>query len=160
MSVPTWCQRGAAGAHPERVMPVARADVGLVSSAPVRIPFACASGSMNVREQTGVVHDLPRARQLLRLEFGSRVEFENPSLEYRRLFSELLGTFFLVLAAAGGGILHAKGQISLAAAVVAPALMVMGVILFMGAISGAHLNPGVSIAFAVRHDFPWRRVPG
>ena len=38
--------------------------------------------------------------------------------------------------------------------------MVMAIILFMGAVSGAHLNPGVSIAFALRRDFPWRRVPG
>ena len=38
--------------------------------------------------------------------------------------------------------------------------MVMGIILFMGAVSGAHLNPAVSIAFATRGDFPWRRVPG
>jgi aquaporin Z len=36
----------------------------------------------------------------------------------------------------------------------------MAVILFMGATSGAHLNPAVSIAFAARGDFPWRRVPG
>ncbi len=94
------------------------------------------------------------------LEFGSRDEFDDPSLEYRRLFSELLGTFMLVLVAAGGGILHAQGQISLAAAVVAPGLMVLAIILFMGAVSGAHLNPAVSLAFAVRGDFPWRRVPG
>jgi aquaporin Z len=45
------------------------------------------------------------------------------------------------------------------ARVVAPGLMVMAVILFMGAVSGAHLNPAVSIAFAVRGDFPWKRVP-
>ena len=38
--------------------------------------------------------------------------------------------------------------------------MVMAVILFMGAVSGAHLNPAVSIAFALRRDFPWKRVPG
>jgi aquaporin Z len=30
----------------------------------------------------------------------------------------------------------------------------------MGAVSGAHLNPAVSLAFAARGDFPWRRVPG
>jgi aquaporin Z len=101
-----------------------------------------------------------RARYRLALGYGSATEFWDPRLEYRRLFSELLGTFLLVLAAAGGGLLHAKGQVSLSAAVVAPALMVMGVILFMGAISGAHLNPVVSVAFAVRGDFPWRRVPG
>ena len=38
--------------------------------------------------------------------------------------------------------------------------MVMAIILFMGKVSGAHLNPAVSIAFSLRRDFPWRRVPG
>src|ERR1700689_3743831 len=102
----------------------------------------------------------PRSRHLLMLEFGDRKDFDDPRLEWRRLFSELLGTFFLVLVAAGGGLLHAKGQISLPAAVVAPGLMVMAIILFMGAISGAHLNPAVSLAFALRGDFPWKRLPG
>jgi aquaporin Z len=102
----------------------------------------------------------PRTRHLLALEFGSKAQFDDPSLEWRRLFSELLGTFMLVTVAAGGGILHGEGQISLAAAVVAPGLMVMAIILFMGAVSGAHLNPAVSLAFALRGDFPWKRVPG
>ena len=89
-------------------------------------------------------------------------DFNDPHQEWRRLFSELLGTFFLVLAAAGGGMMsHAfPGVISHGAAVVAPALTVMAIILFMGKISGAHLNPAVSIAFALRRDFPWWRVPG
>jgi aquaporin Z len=94
------------------------------------------------------------------LEFGSRQAWDDPKLEWRRLFSELLGTFLLVLVAAGGGLLHAEGQISLASAVVAPGLMVLAIILFMGGVSGAHLNPAVSLAFAMRSDFPWRRVPG
>lgn len=105
-------------------------------------------------------HDPERARRRWLLTFGSLGEFQDPRLEYRRLFSEMLGTFMLVLVAAGGGIMHAEGHISLAAAVVAPGLMVMAIILFMGAVSGAHLNPVVSIAFALRGDFPWRRVPG
>jgi aquaporin Z len=100
-----------------------------------------------------------RVRSRLKLEYGSRDEFEDPRFAYRRLFAEGLGTFLLVLAAAGGGILHGKGQISLSAAVVAPGLTVMAVILFMGAVSGAHLNPVVSIAFAMRRDFPWYHVP-
>jgi aquaporin Z len=89
-------------------------------------------------------------------------DFNNPRQEWRRLFSELLGTFFLVLAAAGGGMMgHAfPGVISHGAAVVAPALTVMAIILFMGKVSGAHLNPAVSVAFAMRRDFPWWRVPG
>jgi aquaporin Z len=102
----------------------------------------------------------PRSRHLLMLEFGDRKDFDDPRLEWRRLFSEMLGTFFLVLVAAGGGLLHAKGQIGLAPAVVAPGLMVMAIILFMGAVSGAHLNPVVSLSFALRGDFPWKRLPG
>jgi aquaporin Z len=102
----------------------------------------------------------PRTHHVLMLEFGDREDFDDPRREWRRLFSELLGTFALVLAAAGGGLLHAKGQISLAAAVVAPGLTVTAIILFMGAVSGAHLNPAVSLAFALRGDFPWKRVPG
>ena len=101
-----------------------------------------------------------RVRHRLQLEFGSREEWDDPALEFRRLFAELFGTFLLVMVAAGGGVLHAKGQISLAAAVVSPGLMVMAIILFMGAVSGAHLNPGVSLAFALRRDFAWRRAPG
>src|SRR5690349_24263381 len=89
-------------------------------------------------------------------------DFQDPSQEWRRLFSELLGTFFLVLVAAGGGMMGQAfpDTISRTAAVVAPGLMVMGIILFMGKVSGAHLNPAVSFAFALRGDFPWRRVPG
>jgi len=98
---------------------------------------------------------------LASLEFTRR-NFDNPALEWRRLFSEVLGTFLLVIVAASRKTINAvsNGQISRAAAVTAPGLMVLAVILFMGAVSGAHLNPAVSIAFAVRGDFPWRRVPG
>jgi aquaporin Z len=89
-------------------------------------------------------------------------DFQDPSQEWRRLFSELYGTFFLVLVAAGGGMMGQAfpGTITRTAAVVAPGLMVMAIIMFMGKISGAHLNPAVSIAFGLRGDFPWRRVPG
>jgi aquaporin Z len=89
-------------------------------------------------------------------------DFQDPSQEWRRLFSELFGTFLLVLVAAGGGMMGQAfpNTISRTAAVVAPGLMVMAIILFMGKVSGAHLNPAVSIAFWLRGDFPWRRVPG
>ncbi len=89
-------------------------------------------------------------------------DFWDNSYEARRLFSELLGTFFLVLVAVGGGMVNAKfggNAVPYGARVVAPALMVMAIILFMGTVSGAHLNPAVSIAFAARGDFPWWRVP-
>ena len=92
----------------------------------------------------------------------NRKSFDDPRLEWRRLFAEVLGTFFLVVVAAGAGVVDAvsPGSVSRVAAVVAPGIMVMAIILFMGAVAGAHLNPVVSIAFAARGDFPWRRVPG
>ena len=87
--------------------------------------------------------------------------FDDPSQEWRRLCAEVFGTFFLVLVAAGGPMIgHSiPGSVGRAAAVVAPGLMVMAVILFMGKVSGAHLNPVVTLAFSLRSDFPWRRVP-
>jgi len=90
-------------------------------------------------------------------------DFWDESYKWRRLFAELLGTFLLVLVAVGGGMVNARfggHAVPADARVVSPALMVMAIILFMGGVSGAHLSPAVSLAFALRHDFPWRRVPG
>jgi aquaporin Z len=104
---------------------------------------------------------LPIWLRELEIPVGDR-SFDDPHLEWLRLFSEVLGTFLLVLAGAGGAVVGAvsDGQISRTAAVTAPGLTVLAIILFMGAIGGAHLNPAVSLAFALRGDFPWRRVPG
>jgi aquaporin Z len=101
-------------------------------------------------------------RRLLWLELPAIFDFEDPAHKWRRLFSELLGTFLLVLVGAGGGVVNAvsRGGVPRGAAVTAPGLTVMAVILFMGAVGGAHLNPVVSIMFWLRGDFPSRRVPG
>ncbi len=102
------------------------------------------------------------ARPARALEFPWSHDFDDPRLEWRRLFSEFFGTFLLVLVGAGGAVVDAAsgGQIGRAAGVAAPGLLVMGIILFMGVVSGAHLNPAVTLSFAARGDFPWRRVPG
>jgi aquaporin Z len=104
----------------------------------------------------------PRVAALLEREPVWARDFNDLHYEARRLFSELFGTFLLVLAGAGAPVIDhvSGGQIGRTAAVVAPAATVLAVILFMGAVSGAHLNPVVSIAFALRRDFQWRRVPG
>ncbi len=92
-----------------------------------------------------------------------RFAFLDDTNEWRRLFAEGLGTFFLVFVAVGASLVDARfggGVVGPAAQVTAPGLMVGAIILFMGSVSGAHLNPSVTVAFALRGDFPWRRVPG
>jgi len=113
-----------------------------------------------VSETHGVEHWV--AQEFERNIVGPIEDFQDPSQEWRRLFSEVLGTFFLVLVAAGAGMMNQafSGAIGRAASVTAPGLMVLAIILFMGKISGAHLNPAVSLAFAARGNFPWIRVPG
>jgi aquaporin Z len=84
-------------------------------------------------------------------------DFLDDSYEGRRLFAEVLGTFLLVLVAVGAGMVNARfggHAVPYGARVAAPGLMVAAIILFMGAVSGAHLNPVVSAAFALRGDFP------
>lgn len=125
---------------------------------PERAEAASAGGTGAV-----TMHEISPA--LARAAFGRETpwarDFANLSYEWRRLTAELVGTFFLVLVAAGGAVVAAAepGTIGRDAQVVAPALMVMAIILAIGAVSGAHLNPVVSIAFAMRQEFPWRRVP-
>lgn len=106
-------------------------------------------------------HSAPIAAELQRQPRWAR-DFTDLSYEWRRLFSEMFGTFLLVLAGAGAPVIAAEShaKIGRVAEVTAPALTVIAVILFMGAVSGAHLNPIVSIAFALRRDFTWTRVPG
>jgi aquaporin Z len=113
--------------------------------------------------------ELPTAEQIT---LASRGPFEGEpawvrhphdrAFEWRRLFAEFFGTFLLVLVAAGGPVVDAvhHGQVPVDAQVVAPGLMVMAIIYFMGMVSGAHLNPAVTLSFAARGDFPWSRVPG
>ena len=88
-------------------------------------------------------------------------DFLDPDLEWRRIFSEAWGTFLLVVVAAGGSMMVTitNGTVTQAMAVTAPGLMVMAIIYFMGTVSGAHLNPIVTLAFALRRNFPWTRVP-
>jgi aquaporin Z len=89
-------------------------------------------------------------------------DFMEIAHEWRRLFSEAWGTFLLVVVASGAIVagMMSGGAVTLEMKVVAPGMMVMAIIYCMGSVSGAHLNPAVTLAFAARRNFPWRRVPG
>jgi len=88
---------------------------------------------------------------------------DNPRIDMaRRLLAELVGTFALTFIAAGSEVaaVITHGGLSEAARAVAPALVVMAMIYTFGGQSGAHFNPGVTLAFALRRDFPWSRIAG
>lgn len=79
----------------------------------------------------------------------------------RRLLAETLGTAFLLATVVGSGIMAAKlaaGNIALALlgnTLPTGAILVV-LILIIGPVSGAHMNPAVSLAFALRRALPWR----
>ena len=107
-------------------------------------------------------HVFKPIRAVLALEPPFGVRFDEPRVEWRRLFAEFFGTLMLVVVAAGAPVVNAVsgGGVSPTARVVAPGLVVMALIYATGAVGGAHLNPAVSVCFAVRGNFPWIRVPG
>ncbi len=89
-------------------------------------------------------------------------DFSDFSQEWKRLLAEVLGTFGLVLVAAGMPTVSAAlgRPMGSTADAIAPGLVLTALIYAFADVSGAHFNPAVTFAFALRRDFPWRRVPG
>jgi MIP family channel proteins len=79
----------------------------------------------------------------------------------RRLAAEFLGTFALVFAGAGAIMVdsttHQLGHVGVA---ISFGLVIAAMIYAVGHVSGAHLNPAVSLAFALTRHFPWPRLGG
>lgn len=79
----------------------------------------------------------------------------------QRAFSEWLGTAFLLAAVVGSGIMAQKlaggnGAIALLCNTLPTGAILVVLILVFGPVSGAHFNPAVSLAFALRCELPWR----
>jgi glycerol uptake facilitator-like aquaporin len=82
-----------------------------------------------------------------------------PSLA-QRAFAEWLGTAFLLAAVVGSGIMAAKlaggnGAVALLCNTIPTGAILVVLILIFGPLSGAHFNPAVSLAFALRRELPW-----
>jgi aquaporin Z len=84
------------------------------------------------------------------------------SQRWKRLLAELIGTFILVIGSSGVTVVaNALGHpVDRLAVCFASGLTVTALIYAFADVSGSHFNPAITIAFALRHDFPWRRVPG
>src|ERR1700724_134546 len=78
----------------------------------------------------------------------------------RKLTAELIGTFMLTLVAAGAPVIAAAAQVPApgAAGAAAVGLVLMAMIYSIGPISGSHINPAVTLGFALRGAFHWSRV--
>jgi glycerol uptake facilitator-like aquaporin len=82
----------------------------------------------------------------------------------KRVVAEALGTFFLLAAVVGSGIMAerlASGNtaIALLANTVATGAALVALIIAFGPLSGAHFNPVVTLSFAWRRHLAWRDVP-
>ncbi|XP_057731963.1 aquaporin NIP6-1 [Arachis stenosperma] len=79
----------------------------------------------------------------------------------RKVGAEFIGTFILMFAGTAAAIVNEKtnGSETLIGCAAVTGLAVMVIILSTGHISGAHLNPAVTISFAALKHFPWRNVP-
>ncbi|CAK9169758.1 unnamed protein product [Ilex paraguariensis] len=79
----------------------------------------------------------------------------------RKVGAEFIGTLILIFAGTATAIVNQKtqGSETLIGLAASTGLAVMIVILSTGHISGAHLNPSVTIAFAALRHFPWKHVP-
>ncbi len=80
----------------------------------------------------------------------------------RNYLAELIGTFALVFCGTGAIIINQQsgGAITHPGISMTFGLIVMSMIYSLGSISGAHLNPAVSIAFTLAGRFPVKQLPG
>ncbi|KAL2528747.1 putative aquaporin NIP4-2 [Forsythia ovata] len=92
---------------------------------------------------------------------GQHFQENYPSDFLNKVVAEIIATYLLVFVTCGSAALSASDEhrVSKLGASVAGGLIVTVMIYAVGHISGAHMNPAVTLAFAAVRHFPWKQVP-
>lgn len=77
----------------------------------------------------------------------------------RRLWAEVVGTFFLVFIHGSFALMSHKHQITKEGSAFGHGCLLVAMIYALGFVSGAHFNPVVTLGFAIRGIFRWMWVP-
>ncbi|XAR48556.1 hypothetical protein NMG60_11031413 [Bertholletia excelsa] len=102
-------------------------------------------------------HSLPTEEEKLEKIHEPAVE-ATPST-FQKIVAELVGTYILMFAGCGAALIDRERSLTIVGIAIVWGLALMVIIYTVGHISGAHVNPAVTIAFAAARRFPLVQVP-
>ncbi|KAL7208284.1 hypothetical protein ACSBR1_030107 [Camellia fascicularis] len=109
-------------------------------------------------------HDLPTEYSIMeeakpRHHQEPTMTITAPPNTFQKIIAELMGTYILVFIGCGAALVDREKTLTIVGIAMLWGLVLMVVIYTLGHISGAHVNPAVTIAFATARKFPLIQVP-
>ncbi|KAL2528729.1 Aquaporin NIP1-1 [Forsythia ovata] len=122
------------------------------------------NGQQNFSDLNNTLGSVPADNLKSKISFsyvGRHLQENYPSDFLNKVVAEIIATYLLVFVTCGSAALSASDEhrVSKLGASVAGGLIVTVMIYAVGHISGAHMNPAVTLAFAAVRHFPWKQVP-